>query len=192
MTGRRAFALASLACLLAGPAALASPSSVDALLDRAKHERYDNHNTAAAAKLVAQALKIDPKNFRARYTQGLLQNDQGDTAGAIRTLTAVIQDLGGKPAPDPAIYNTLGWFCMSQGDTAAAEHWYLVGYADKARLKPDSRQKLLNNLGNLYLIKGDKASAARYFAESASSGNRSAQVILPKVRSLPTVQSARR
>jgi len=187
---RRARATLGLAtaCLLVCQAAFAeSAASVGALLDRAETLR-SAHQTSAAAALVSQALKVDPKSFRARYEMGLIDNDRGDVKGAIMSLTVAIQSLGGAPAPDATIYNTLGWLYMSVGDVGDAEHWYRVGYANKSRLSTSAQQKLLNNLGNLYLIKGNSAAATRYFGEAAAKGNIPAQAILPKVASLPQQQ----
>jgi Flp pilus assembly protein TadD len=184
MSPARATVLVATAWLLVGQAAIAGASSVDALLDHAEALRAAKQPNQAAS-VASQALRRDPHNFRARYDMGLIQNDRGDTKGAIMNLTEAVQGLGSAPAPDATIYNALGWLYMSLGDVADAEHWYLVGYANKGQLSGPSLQLLLNNLGNLYLIKGDQATATRYFREAAGKGSVPAQMILPKLSKLP-------
>jgi Flp pilus assembly protein TadD len=172
MTASPSLPAAILLLLLAPTATLAQ--SIDARLDQAKAQRYSNQ-TAQANQTVEQVLAQDPGNFRANYTKGLIQNDLNDRAGAIRTLTGTIQRLNGAPAPDPAIYNTLGWMLMVDGDYKAAERWYLTGYAQRERLPAESRRKLLNNLGALYSLRGDRTSATRYFNEAAKAGSPAAR-----------------
>ena len=168
----------ALLALAAASAAIAD--STDAALDHANQLRQAHH-LAEAQAIISPILARDPNNFRAIYDEALVQGDQGAVASAIVTLNRAINSLHGAVAPDVTIYNTLGWYLMQTGDYKDAEHWFSVAYSNRGAMKSPSLQKLLNNMGTLYALEGNRSAATRYFNEAATAGSPSANANLTKL-----------
>jgi len=178
MTCRRQFLAGFGAALLLAGAARAQ-ASADALLDDAKRLRLAGQLPEAEQRTRA-ALKVAADPFRANYTLGLIQLDKGETNQGIATLNGAVERLKGAPAPDPTIYNTLGWALMGAGRFGEAKQAFDQGYAQRDRLPLASRQKLLNNMSLLARLQGQAAPATRYLEESARLGSAPAQQTLQK------------
>jgi Flp pilus assembly protein TadD len=158
------FICALLATLSFGPAGVASPDPFQSKLDQAKQLRLAG-KPDQSEQIVRNVLMQNPGDFRANYTQGVLQLDRGDARSAVATLTSTLKSLKGQPPPDPTIYNTLGYALMRQGrlDEAAAafQKQYNCGCTTGA-----SKVKLLNNMSLVYRLKGDTAAALKYQQEA--------------------------
>lgn len=174
---------------LATPA-LAQVDPFGAQLDRAKQLRISG-DLNGSDEIVRAVLAKDPAHFRANYTLGLIQLDRGDANTGQQTLTATVNRLKGQPAPDPTIYNTLGWVQMRAGQFERAQASFNQGYAQQASLAPGSRQKLLNNMALLSRLKGRDADALKYTREAARAGSPQAQTTLGSLRSSRAAQAAR-
>ena len=169
-----ALAAAATAAGLAG-SAFGQGDPYKAQIDQAKQLRL-NGDTAQSTQIVRGVLAKNPRDFRANYTKGLLELDQGASAAAVSTLNSAIAGLKGKPAPDPTIYNTLGYALMNQGRLDEAARAFQKGYAARGSLSRDSQQKLLNNMSLLYRLKGDQASSKAYLSLAAQAGSPQAKV----------------
>lgn len=161
--------------------ALAQADPYAAQMDRAKQLRVAG-DLNGAQQIVDTVLIKSPGHFCASYTQGLIQLDRGRAQEGVKTLSATVRALNGKPAPDPTIYNTLGWAQMRLGQYDAAEASFKLGYQEQARLPAASRQKLLNNMGLLYRLKGQEPAARQYVQEAAKAGSPQAQVTLKQMK----------
>lgn len=148
-------------------------------IDQAKQLRL-NGNLAQSDQIVRGVLAKSPQNFRANYTKGLIELDRGATATAVSTLNGALAALNGQPAPDPTIYNTLGYALMNQGRLDDAARAFKQGYAAKDNLPPASQQKLFNNMSLLYRLKGDPKSAAQYLSLAAAAGSAQARANITK------------
>jgi len=147
--------------------ALGAPDPFKAQLDQAKQLRLAGDH-AKSEQIVKNVLTQSPGNFRATYTQGVLQLDSGDPKTAVMTLNRALVSQKGQPPPDPTIYNTLGYALMRTGrlDEAAAtfQKQYQCGCTpDRA-----SKAKLLNNMSLVYRLKGDTAAAQKYQQEASA------------------------
>jgi len=67
---------------------------------------------AQALDHIGNILKDDPKNARARFLKGLIENEQGKPADAVRTFQALNEDYPELPEP----YNNLAVLYAAQGD----------------------------------------------------------------------------
>src|SRR5271168_1630529 len=67
---------------------------------------------AQAIDHVGNILKDDPKNARARFLKGLIENEQGKLADAMQTFQALSEDYPELPEP----YNNLAVIYATQGD----------------------------------------------------------------------------
>jgi Flp pilus assembly protein TadD len=150
-------------------------------IDRAKQLRL-NGAVDQSAVIVRDVLAKDPQNFRATYTKGLIELDKGSPKAAVSTLNSAITSLRGQPAPDPTIYNTLGYALMNQGRLDDAARAFQKGYTVKDALPATSQQKLLNNMSLLYRLKGDQASANTYLAQAAQAGSPQARMNMAQAR----------
>jgi tetratricopeptide (TPR) repeat protein len=177
--------LAGLACAMCATASYAQTDAYEQRLNQAKQQRISG-DLSGAQRSVAAVLAADPGHFRANYQLGLIQLDQGRRKDGVATLRKTIEGLKGAPAPDPTIYNTLGWALLQSGQLYAAEKPFLQGYAERARLTPASRAKLLNNMGLLYRLMGRNDLSSRYVSEAAAGGN------VPAQQTLARTQSAKR
>jgi Flp pilus assembly protein TadD len=166
-----AFGLASSATGQTGP--------YKAQLDQAKQARVSG-DLGQSSLIVRGVLAKDPGNFRATYTKGLIELDQGQPGAAVSTLNGAVAGLNGKPAPDPSIYNTLGYALMNQGRLDDAAKAFQKGYAVKGSLPAASQQKLLNNMSLLYRLKGDQSSANTYLQQAAAAGSPQARLNMAK------------
>lgn len=152
-------------------------------LDMAKQQRLAG-NLGQSAQIVQGVLAKSPNNFRALYTRGLIELDQGKPSTAVTTLSSAIVNLKGQPAPDPTIYNTLGYALMNQGRLDEASQAFQKGYAVRGGLERGSQQKLLNNMSLLYRLKGDQKSAQSYLAQAAAVGSPVAQTNIARSTAL--------
>lgn len=173
--------LIALAAALLATSAAGQTDPYDARLNQAKQLRVAG-NLAGSERVVQEVLRQSPGHFRATYTLGLIQLDRGQSEAGVRTLNAAVTGLKGRPAPDPTIYNTLGWAQMKAGRFEQAEAAFKLGYADRARLTPASRQKLLNNMSLLYRLKGQPGVGKQYVQEAARAGSPQAQTTLQQMR----------
>jgi len=173
MRGLSTFSAALLAIGIAGSAA-GQTDAYKAQIDQAKQFRLKG-DLGKSDRIVSGVLAKDPQDFRANYTKGLIELDRGATPSAVSVLNRALASLKGQPAPDPTIYNTLGYALMNQGRLDEAGKAFQQGYAVRGSLARDSQQKLLNNMSLLYRLKGDKASSGRYLVEAARAGSAQAQ-----------------
>jgi Flp pilus assembly protein TadD len=139
-------------------------------IDHAKQLRLAG-NPDGASLIVRDVLTKSPTNFRALYTKGLIELDQRKPSSAVATLNSAVTSLNGQPAPDPSIFNTLGYALMNEGRLDEAGNAFQKGYVVRSSLSSASQQKLLNNMSLLYRLKGDQASASRYLAQAAAAGS---------------------
>ncbi|WP_309646487.1 hypothetical protein [Phenylobacterium sp.] len=172
-------------CLAAPAAAQVDPFA--AQLDRAKQVRISG-DLGGSEQIVRAVLASSPGHFRANYTLGLIQLDRGQANAGRLTLTATVDRLKGQPAPDPTIYNTLGWVQMRAGQFDKAEASFKQGYAQQARLTPASRQKLLNNMALLSRLRGRDTDALKYTQEAVRAGSPQAQTTLGVLQANRSIQ----
>jgi Flp pilus assembly protein TadD len=155
--------------LLAGvslsAAAVGAPDPYKAKLDEAKQLRLSGDH-AQSEQIVRSVLTQNPGNFRATYSQGVLQLDTGDARSAVATLNSALTGLKGQAPPDPTIYNTLGYGLMRLGRLDEAAATFQKQYNCACTPAGASKTKLLNNMSLVYRLKGDTAAALKYQQEA--------------------------
>lgn len=179
MTRRPLFATAALfaAILLAAEAAAdpARDASCDPYwqtLDRATALRT-GHDSDAAMKLATGILSKRPDDFRATYIVGLALIDKGQRDAGMKQLSHAA-DLLDRDAPCAtangwySIYNTLGAEYYDQGNIGLAESNLNVAFTHFASFDKPTQQKLLSNLGLLYLRKGNLGKAQLYYQNASA------------------------
>jgi Flp pilus assembly protein TadD len=172
---RKLSTFAAIATISLATSALGQGDAYKAQIDQAKQLRLGG-NLDQSSVIVRNVLAKDPRNFRATYTKGLIELDQGSAGSAVSTLNGAIAGLNGQPAPDGSIYNTLGYALMNQGRLDEAAKVFQKGYAVRGSLPAASQQKLLNNMSLLYRLKGNQASANAYLQQAAQAGSPQAKV----------------
>ncbi len=167
-------------------AAAAQTDRFTVQLDQAKAARVRG-KLDQSEQIVRSVLKQAPGHFRASYTLGLIQLDRGQTETGIKTLSDTVAALKGRPAPDPTIYNTLGWTLMGAGRFDEAQAAFDKGYACvkdptcAKTLPAASQQKLLNNMALLARLRGQTPAARTYLQEAAKAGSPQARASLAQI-----------
>lgn len=116
----------------------------------AKRMQKDGDARGAEATL-RELVAREPTYFNASYRLGLLLADEGRYTEAVQVLerTRTIRDQA--HIKDATIFNSLGWAYLLAGDARSAERWLLEAKANENMLSVDSRAKVYNNLGYLYM-----------------------------------------
>ncbi len=68
---------------------------------------------------------------------------------------------------DPTLFNSFGWMSLVNGDYKTAEVQFQNAERDFDKLSPDSKRKLLNNTGLLYMYKQNYPKANVYLERAA-------------------------
>jgi Tfp pilus assembly protein PilF len=158
------------ACMAMVVSIAASAQDVSARIDRGRSLRIEG-KTDLSIQTLKEAVAQDPSSFRGQYNlaMALSGTDQKDAANSAFEKAIATGEAQGMP--DPTIYNTYGWFLMQQNKYAAAEQQLNKGMKYLDKLPDNSKQRLLNNLGLLYMQTGQIDKAQAQFAKSASSFN---------------------
>jgi Flp pilus assembly protein TadD len=124
-----------------------------AQFDVARRMQRDG-NLKGAETTLRELTEREPAYFNANYRLGLLLADQGRYPEAVTVLerTRAIRDE--QRINDATVLNSLGWAYLLGGDAASAERWLLEAKANENMLSADSRAKVYNNLGYLYMTTG--------------------------------------
>jgi Flp pilus assembly protein TadD len=88
-------------------------------------------------------------SFDDNYRSALVQLQSGQTGMAIDSMNRALASLGGQPAPDPTIYNNLGWALMRAGRFDEAQRAFESADSQRGRLSAQEQQKLQNNMNQL-------------------------------------------
>jgi len=153
-----------------------------ARIDHARQLRLDG-NAGQSIQALQGVMANDPSNFRGQYNLALALAENNQKDAAISAFEKAV-DLGEKQGvPDATVYNSYGWFLMQQGKYAAAERQFKTGtkYIDK--LSDKSRQRLLNNLGLLYMQTDQLDKAQTQFAKTESDGAKKGIEIIKTIQS---------
>jgi len=160
------FLLVSLPALALGQAADRFQSDVPPELvqkvDAAKEKQVSGVDLPSAEKTLLEVLKARPDYYRAQFNLGLIYQAEGRGEDAVKTLAAAKQLGDSLHIADPTIVNSLGWAYLNTGKLDVAEKLFLDALSKKAESTPESVQRVLNNLGYLYLQKGDTVTARAY------------------------------
>ncbi|HUO44883.1 MAG TPA: tetratricopeptide repeat protein [Burkholderiales bacterium] len=155
------------AALAAAPFAVAQGDEYQEASQLFKQGQY-----APALDHIANILKDDPKNARARFLKGLIENEQGKPADAIKTFQSLNEDYPELPEP----YNNLAVLYAAQGDYDKAREALEMAI----RTHP-SYATAHENLGDIY---AKMASQAYDKALQYDKGNTSAQTKLALIKEL--------
>jgi len=111
-------------------------------------------NRAQAETALKTLIGKQPDYYAANYDLGLILADQGIYPEAVSYLETAKSIRERKQVKDATIYNSLGWAYMLKGDTQSALANFNTGKANEEKLTLESRARLYNNLGLLYMSTG--------------------------------------
>lgn len=162
--------------------------------DQSLESQIDQGRTLRLAGQIEQSIKAlndvlakDPTSFRAQYNLALALSSTEKKDAAETAFQKTIQLGEAQGMPDPTIYNSYGWFLMTQGNLPAAKVQLDKGLAYLDRLPSASQQRLLNNLGVWYMQTRQLDLAQRTFQRAATEfGSSGAQ------KNLQVVEQAKR
>lgn len=157
--------------LVAGPSRAADPFQPG--IPDSQVQRLDvarRLGTDAAIEAITQILKENPAYYRAHYNLGLVYLNAGRPKESLPHLerALALREAEGSQIRDSTIYNSLGWAQYLSGDLDSAEKTFQKGLAEASDAPRASKAKLFNNLGTLYLEKGEVEAARKYYTEAAS------------------------
>ena len=146
--------------------AFAAASAQDIEIDQGRAQRIAG-NVDQSIQTLKEVVAKEPSNFRAQYNlaMALAETEQKDATAS--TFAKAIELGETQGVPDPTIYNSYGWFLMQQGKFTEAKRQFDKGMTYVDRLPDSSKQRLLNNIGLLYLQTGQIDKAQAQFAQTA-------------------------
>jgi Tfp pilus assembly protein PilF len=65
-----------------------------------------------------------------------------------------------------SILNTIGAFYLNRGYFKDAQNYLLQAYANDSKVTPDTKRKIRDNLGTVYLVQREPDPAIRYYTEA--------------------------
>ena len=146
-------------------------------VDLAKQKQLhgDARQDAEAEFLLLDVLKSKPDYYRALYNLGLLYiaEDKADKAVEVLERAKAIRDQSSNLQDDNAILNTLGWAYLNAGNLDVAEGYLTWAYDMKTKNDPHLNERVMNNLGYLYLQEGKTTEARKLLDESRQQFNSS-------------------
>ncbi|MDD5058539.1 MAG: tetratricopeptide repeat protein [Sideroxydans sp.] len=146
------------------------PAAADEIQDANK--LFKQGQNAQALEKVNAVLAAKPKDAQARFLKGLIVNDQGDTAGAIKIFTELTDDYPELPEP----YNNLAVLYAGQGQYEKAK-----SELEMAIRTHPSYATAHENLGDIY---AKMASQAYDRALQLDKSNTATQTKLALIRDL--------
>ncbi|MDX1530753.1 MAG: tetratricopeptide repeat protein [Rhodothermales bacterium] len=118
---------------------------------------------ALACAVVPQAGAQPPaQDYPAVYNRALQQAERQQYEAAERSFRRAIAIKNREGISDARPYNALGWLYVLMGRFSDAEEFLLQALQSREQAPPGFREKVLNNLGTLYIRIGDAANARRY------------------------------
>ncbi len=124
-------------------------------------------NAIQSIAILEPVVGANPDYFSAAYNAGLAYSDLHQYDKAVETLSKARQIREKSNLSDATIYNSLGYTLILAGYPRQAEEVFLEGLKHENLLTVDSKRRLYNNLGNLYLNVGKYAEAEKYLADAA-------------------------
>lgn len=115
-----------------------------------------------AVDMLRRLTATAPSYYRAHYELGLSLAEQQKYEESVRAFEGALAVKDREGIDDATIYNSLGWTSFLAGDYSRAEKELLRSLNCGEAQTPRSHEKVLNNLGMLYIHTGDRASAKRY------------------------------
>jgi tetratricopeptide (TPR) repeat protein len=146
---------------------LASAQDIGAQIDRGRALRMEG-KVDQSIETLKDATAKDSSNFRAQYNLALGLAGTDQKVAADSAFLKAIEAGEAQGMPDPTIYNSYGWFLMQQGKYSAAEQQFNKGVKHIDALSDGSKQRLLNNLGMLYMQTDRIDKAQAQFSKTAS------------------------
>lgn len=142
------------------------------LLEEARQLRKNNNNVEAINKL-RHLLEIEPEYYLAHYNLALSFLSINEYDSAITYFITALEIREKYLLPETSIYNTLGYTYYTIGDYSNAEKYYLEGIKEENQelLTENSKQKLYNNTGLLYMNNGLYKESEFYLQYSLDSFN---------------------
>lgn len=109
-------------------------------------------------------LQQNPNCFNLNRSLGLTFAEQGDFKQAIFYLKKAGELIDQAGSDDNGIYNSLGWAYMLDGDYSNAEEKFTRAQSEEIwqTLKVETKLKVLNNSGLLYIYMGRYDEAEKY------------------------------
>ena len=117
---------------------------------------------------IETVLQNDPDNYEAIHQLGIAFASTGNYSKAIPTLEKALQAKKNQRIDDPTIYNNLGWAYVLDGKPKMAELKFTEGLTRSNDISPETRTRLLNNLGYVYLTTGEWEKSERTLRTAAT------------------------
>lgn len=111
-------------------------------------------------------IKERPNYYGAQYSLALAYIKHKDYDNAIECFTEALKIKDEEKIAEATIYNSIGWAYFMKGDYKKAEHYYLIGLRQESQslLNDRSKEKLMNNIGLLYIYQGNLELAKTYLS----------------------------
>jgi len=148
-------------------------SDIPAPLVAKVNQARDSKDPAFAEAELKAVLKQRPDYYRALSNLGLVYQAQGKTEDALKTLNEAKSLRDALHISDSSVLNNIGWNYMNSGRLNEAEQAFLEGLKEAPQNEPADTELILNNLGYLYLQKGDTTKARLYLRRAVNDYNSS-------------------
>jgi tetratricopeptide (TPR) repeat protein len=139
-------------------------------VEDAQTAREVSRNYAKAVRIVSPLLGKSPNCYNLNYSFGLTLGHQEKYKEAATYLKKARQLNEKNQLNDNKIYNSLGWAYLLDGQYAAAEEAFGKALSDKvwATLAVDTKRRVLNNSGLLYIYMGRYDEAEKNLKRAAT------------------------
>jgi tetratricopeptide (TPR) repeat protein len=135
-------------------------------MEQARELRRAGKLDEAISKL-NDVVRENPDDYLATYNLALAYGDKheyNESLAAFKAATTIQKKYDIK---DSTLYNSMGWAQLLATDYLGAEESFKTAERGFGNLSPDSKRRLLNNIGLLYMYKKDYNKAENYFRRSA-------------------------
>lgn len=163
------------------------PAATVARMEEARALRRDR-NAPESVRLLREVVQARPDYYLAQYNLGIALADGRDYAGAIQAFDRAVAIKEARSIPDASVYNSAGWANLLARDYRKAEALLRKADTNRAQLSEESAKRLDNNLGLLYLYKGDLGASARYLQAAEAQGSALAKENLKLLEGVRAVQ----
>lgn len=134
-----------------------------------------NGKIADAIKRLRSLIRDEPNYYRAHYNLALAYVFKKDYDEAIKSFKKALEIKQYSNITDATIYNSIGWFYFLKGNYGKSEEYFKIAMKKENLdlLTIESKQKLFNNIGVLYMNMGELELSKKYWNKSVDEYNSS-------------------
>ena len=142
-------------------------------LDAAVAKRRGGHYDEAIRGIQIIVSQV-PNYYRAHYNLALAYADSGNFVEASKYFSSALEIRERERVTDLSIYNSMGWAKLLEGKPADAKKHFDIAEKNFDSLNGATKNKLMNNIGTMYLSVGEPEKAIDYFERAEALGNTTA------------------